>query len=81
VGRLTSDDFEYICDRIKSKIVGWEKLMSYAGKDVMIKAVRPPSYTNFQYGCVLIIKWKMPENNFSHCKILVERTLDKKAMH
>jgi hypothetical protein len=21
VGRLTSDDFEYICDRIKSKIV------------------------------------------------------------
>jgi hypothetical protein len=39
VGNLTNEDFEYISDRIRSKITRWDKLMSDAGKDVMIKAV------------------------------------------
>jgi hypothetical protein len=34
VGRLKNEDFDYICDRIRSKIVGWDRLMSYAGKEV-----------------------------------------------
>jgi hypothetical protein len=30
VGNLTNEDFVYISDRIRSKITGWDKLMSYA---------------------------------------------------
>jgi hypothetical protein len=39
MGRLTSDDFDYISDRVRSKVTGWDRLMSYARKEVMIKAV------------------------------------------
>jgi hypothetical protein len=39
VRRLTNEDFDYISDRIRSKIMGWDKLAPYVGREVMIKAV------------------------------------------
>jgi hypothetical protein len=39
VRRLTDEDFDYIFDRIWSKIMGWDKLAPYDEREVMIKVV------------------------------------------
>jgi hypothetical protein len=80
VGRLTNDEFEYICDRIKSKIAGWEKLMSYAGKEVMIKAVLQAIPT-FSMGVFLLSKGTCQKIISLIAKFWWSGSLDKKAMH
>jgi hypothetical protein len=40
VGRLTSDEFEYIAESARGSVNGYaDKLMTYAAKEVLIKSV------------------------------------------
>jgi hypothetical protein len=80
VGNLTNEDFEYISGRIRSKITGWDKLMSYAGKDVMIKAVLQ-AIPNFSMSCFQLSKGTCQKIISLIARFWWSGSIDKKAMH
>jgi hypothetical protein len=80
-GSLTSELFEYITDHIRSSVNGWApKLMSFAGKEMMIKsvlqakAIYPMSYFNLSKGTCTKITSILAKWWWAGC-------LDKKSMH
>jgi hypothetical protein len=80
MGRLTSDDFDYISDRVRSKVTGWDRLMSYAGKEVMIKAVLQAMPT-YSMSCFQLSKGSCQKITSLIARFWWGGSLDKKAMH
>jgi hypothetical protein len=81
VGRMTGDVFDYITERIRSKLNGRsEKSLSYAAKEVMIKAIIQAMPT-YSMACFLLGKGTCQKLTSLIAQFWWSGSLDKRSMH
>jgi hypothetical protein len=81
VGKLTSESFEYIADRMRSKLnCRSKKKMSYAAKEVYIKAIIQAMPT-YSMGCFLLGKGTCQKLTSIMAQFWWSGSLDKRSMH
>jgi hypothetical protein len=70
----------HLCDRIRSKVTGWDKVMSDAGNEVMIKPVLQAMST-YRMSCFQLSKGSCQKIISLVARCWWSGSLDKKAMH
>jgi hypothetical protein len=81
VGKLTSECFDYISDRIRSKLNGRsERNLSYAAKEVLIKSIIQAMPT-YSMACFLLGKGTCQKLTSLMAQFWCSGSLDKRSMH
>jgi hypothetical protein len=80
VGRITSDYFDYISERIRSKVQGCERMLSCAGREIFLKSVIQ-AIPLFSMTCFKLTKKLCKSFSSSTGKYWWSSSLDRRSLH
>jgi hypothetical protein len=80
VGRITSDSFDYISERIRSKAQGCERMLSCAGREIFLKSVIQ-AIPLFSMTCFKLTKKLCKSFSSSTGKYWWSSSLDRRSLH